>query len=509
MDSGQQSGAGLTAPSWRPALLSYGLLLLLVALVFWNSFSSMVATWMGSDSFQHCLLIVPFVLYLVWDKRDQLALITPGPDRLGLILVALASLGWLVGAVASVQLVQELCLVAMIDALVLALFGRQVFRVLLFPLGFLFLMVPMGDALQPFLRDWTAQFLVWSIDALGYQISSDGYFITVIAETGRYPFEVARECSGLRYLTVMFAIGLATAHLFFRGTKKRLAVIGLAVALPLVVNWVRALGIVLLAVETEGRHGADLDHIVYGFWFFLTVLLLFVLACWRFANAPVGDQVKLVPKATTRAALPGVVGLSVVAILLGPAYALWTENSAPSPTVTLEGLSSPAGWREVHEVRFDWEPHFESPCAQLQQRFRRGVQDVDIYVAYYAAQSANAELVQYENRVIDKPWLRKSEVGVLPRAHAHGETLLPVRRMDRNGRHRLVVYWYWVDGRATTSAVVAKMLTAKVRLFGGVPGAGVVAVSARYFDEPDLAMKALEQFVSVFDTSALEQGPPW
>ena len=254
--------------------------------MFLNSFSTMVGTWMGSDSFQHCFLIVPFVLYLVWDKRTLLASLTPAPDKLGLILAGIASFGWLVGSVASVQLVQELSLVGMLDALVLAVFGRQVFRVLLFPLGFLFLMVPMGDALQPFLRDWTAQFLVWSIDALGYQISSDGYFITVIAETGRYPFEVARECSGLRYLTVMLAIGLATAHLFFRGTKKRLAVIALAVALPLVVNWVRALGIVLLAVKTEGRHGADIDHLVYGFWFFLTVLLLFVLACWRAGVLP-------------------------------------------------------------------------------------------------------------------------------------------------------------------------------------------------------------------------------
>jgi len=219
-------------------------------------------------------------------------------------------------------------------------------------------------------------------------------------------------------------------------------------------------------------------------------------------------QVNLKPSSATSAGLRSVVPLSIVAILLGPAYALMVANSSPSLAVTLQPLSGPAGWREVDNVRFDWRPHFEGQSAQVQQRFRKGVQDVDVYVAYYARQNAEAELIQYENRIVDTPWLRKSIMGQLARSHATGAVELPVRRMDWNGRKRLVVYWYWVDGQVTTSATMAKVLTAKVRLFGGNAGAGVVVASARYFDEPGLSMNALTQFVATFDSSKLERGDP-
>jgi hypothetical protein len=47
---------------------------------YWSTLSAMVVTWGSSDSFQHCYFVLPFVLYLLWDKKDSLASYAPQQD---------------------------------------------------------------------------------------------------------------------------------------------------------------------------------------------------------------------------------------------------------------------------------------------------------------------------------------------------------------------------------------------------------------------------------------------
>lgn len=200
---------------WRVVLWVWASLTTVLVAVYWSTLSVMVMTWGSSDSFQHCYFVLLFVLYLLWDRKDVLASHAPQQDWWGIILLFLGGMAWLVGYAGSVQLIQQLAFVIMIEGVILAIVGRVVFRVMLFPMLFLFLLVPMGEFMVPLLQDWTAIFLTITIDLIGYDSSSDGYFITVIEAGRSYVFEVAKECSGIRYLTVMVSIGLASAYLFF------------------------------------------------------------------------------------------------------------------------------------------------------------------------------------------------------------------------------------------------------------------------------------------------------
>ena len=180
----------------------------------------------GSGSFQHCYLILPFVLYLIWEKRHGLRNLVPEYSHWGVVAVGIASFGWFLGEISSVQLVQELALVGMLEGLFLAVFGWRVVYFLAFPLSYLFLAVPFGEFLVPMMQDWTAQFLIWSVDGLGMGVESDGLYINVVYDSKTYPFRVAKECSGIRYLIVMGALGLATAYLFFTSWSRRVAAVG-------------------------------------------------------------------------------------------------------------------------------------------------------------------------------------------------------------------------------------------------------------------------------------------
>ena len=61
---------------------------------------------------------------------------------------------------------------------------------------------------------------------------------------------------------------------------------------------------------------------------------------------------------------------------------------------------------------------------------------------------------------------------------------------------RVVWHWYWVDGRATASPQLAKLLQARTTLLKGRPAAAAVAVSARYDERPGEAEAALEDFLA-------------
>lgn len=493
---------------WQWSALAFGAVLLVLLAVFWETAASMERTWRGSDSFQHTYL-VPFILaYLVWEDRDRLAVLVPRVDWRGLALVLGASLGWLAGWAAQVQAVQQLALIGMVQGAVLALFGWPVVRVLLFPLAFMVFLVPMGDFLVPTLQRWTADFLVWSVRLLGIPIATDGFLITL--EDGSQPYHlyhVAKECSGIRYLTAMFQIGLLTAYLLFRTWPRRVAAVAFAVIIPILANWLRALGIVLLGYYSEGERGMDVDHLIYGFWFFLFVLALYIGTCWLFAESPPKRLAHAFAHDGTSSRVRRTMVAAAAAVLLaagvGPAYALIVEARETPPGGAMSAPDEAEGWRRAAYQGLDWKPLYRGADASLIARYISGGQAVDMYVARYDRQRQGAELINAGNDLAGAGW---DDAGERHRAtlEVDGETVT-VRyvRLIRPGRQRLVFYWYRVNGNNVSSDIAAKLETTRARLLGGPQPSAVFAIATDFNGDLDAALTLTRDFVRAFSPTSI------
>ena len=72
---------------------------------------------------------------------------------------------------------------------------------------------------------------------------------------------------------------------------------------------------------------------------------------------------------------------------------------------------------------------------------------------------------------------------------------LPVQITEARfaGQRRLVMAWYWVDGRFTADPLAAKLLQAKAALLGGPAAAAVVVASTPYRSDARNARATLEQ----------------
>ena len=101
-------------PGWRLGLPLVVAAIVAILAIHWPTVESIVAIWSRSETFAHGFLIVPIVLVLIWQRRRALAVLTPSPDWLGLVLLACAGAIWLVAYAGEVLVVKQLALVATI-----------------------------------------------------------------------------------------------------------------------------------------------------------------------------------------------------------------------------------------------------------------------------------------------------------------------------------------------------------------------------------------------------------
>jgi exosortase A len=258
--------------AWPLLVLATGLAVLGAA--FAMEIQAAIATWERSAAYNHCWLVLPVAVWLGWTRRQRLAGLQPAPSLLGAVMALGAGLAWLVAERLDVMEGRQLAALGVMLALVLAVLGWRVCRVMAAPLGYLVFLVPFGGFLVPVLQQWTAWMIVAGLTLLGIPHYADALHIELAVGT----FLVAEACAGLRFVIASLAFGALYAIVMFRSTPRRLAVMALALVVPVIANGLRALGIVLLGHYLGSAEAAAADHIIYGWVFFSLVILLLTLA---------------------------------------------------------------------------------------------------------------------------------------------------------------------------------------------------------------------------------------
>ena len=223
-------------PAWRHALPALALLLAWTLFLYSDTGLAMVSIWERSGTFTHAFLVPPITLWLVWRQRSVLAGQIPQPSFGVLLLVAAAAMAWLLGELVAVNSVTQLALVSMLVLAVPAVLGRSVARLLLFPLGFLFFAVPIGEFVMPQLMEWTASYTVIALRLSGIPVYREG--LQFVIPSGNW--SVVEACSGVRYLIASFMVGTLFAYLNYRSTKRRLIFAAVSIVVPVIANWLRA-----------------------------------------------------------------------------------------------------------------------------------------------------------------------------------------------------------------------------------------------------------------------------
>jgi exosortase A len=454
---------------------------------------AMAQTWYYSNTFNHGFLILPIAAFLAWRKRGELANAPVAPDWRGGVGLALGALLWLLGDASGTLIVQELSVIIILQALVLAVFGKAVFRVLLFPLSYLYFAVPFGLELIPPLQTVTAFLSVGLLKLVGIPVFSDGYLISIPGGD----WYVADACSGIRYVISSLALGGLFAGMMYVTWWRRALVLVVAVVVPILANGVRAFGIILLAYLTDNKLATGVDHLIYG-WFFFTLVSGVVLALGLiFRETPTSPGM---PHAARPLLMTSLVSCLFAAIgvlfIVGAAraYGDYIDSAADKRTVHLEAPEI-AGYRVASDDSDDsLLPVFDGADAMLEATYQSPEQSLHFRLGYYLSERRGAQAISFNHELPGAP--ETTIVGKGTASVAIGDEPISARyqRIFADNRGRIIWYWYWVDGRITGDPYFAKLLEAKAKLFGGRQAAAIIAVAADYRSDPAEAETALRDF---------------
>lgn len=474
-------GPGAARYDWPLALTALGCAFASMLVLYWPGVTALVHIWLNSVTYAHGMMILPLALWLVWLRRRQLACLRPTPSPWGIAAVAALGALWFAGRIVDVTSVQTFVVVALLPALTIALLGTAVARRLLFPLCFLFFAWPVGNFLVPVLQDYTAWFSVLMLKLGGIPVYLEGHYISIPHGN----FLVADVCSGIRYLIASVAVGSVYAYLMYRSMWRRLAFMGLALVLPVLANGARAWGIITIAHLTDMKHAVGVDHLIYGWVFFVFVLLLLfgLGSLFREPYQPpaAGAEAAAAPFALRSVAAP----LLATALVLGagPAIDSWLSSDGAGAAEALR-LVPPVvpGWEGPLSAADEWQPDYAVADRTLHADYRRDGEPLALHVFQYLQHGRGSDLIRYDNRIPDETlWRRASEAERRVALPDGGEaTVREVVMRGPEGRSRIVWYWYQVGGTPTTQPVAVKLLEAWARLRGDERGSLLVTLTGDY-----------------------------
>jgi len=327
--------------AWGRALAIMAAGMLALGLAFQAEIIAAVDTWDRSTAYHHCWLVLPVAAWLGWERRHRLEGLLPQPSALAALPALAAGLAWLVAERLGIMEGRQLAALAVMLALVLAVLGWPFCRAMAAPLAYLVFLVPFGAFLVPSLQKITAWMIVAGLRLLDIPHYADDLTIELAAGT----FLVAEACAGLRFMVASLAFGALYALVMFRATWRRAVVMLLALAVPVLANGMRALGIVLLGHHLGSAEAAAADHLIYGWIFFSLVIALLVLAGLPFRQDGQLDPPRLPSATGSIAASPAIpAGLALATGLAGPALAmLLAQSSAPHVVSRAAALAEPMG----------------------------------------------------------------------------------------------------------------------------------------------------------------------
>lgn len=482
-------------PSWRLALPLALVLLAGVFTFFFETAHSIVQTWSNYETYTHGFIIVPISLWLIWKQRSVLAHIVPYPSWLGLLGLAGIAFAYLLGDLAGAQVVMQYALVAMIPMALLTLLGWAAVRPIRFPLVFLLLAVPFGDAFIEPMMNLTADFTVTALQLTGIPLYREGNTITIPSGV----WSVVEACSGVRYLIASITLGIIYAHLTYRSRWRQLLFVLASIAVPILANGLRAYMIVMIGHLSDMKYAVGVDHLIYGWVFFgLVMLLLFWIGNFWRDDAPratdcaLSNENNAQPPSAGRLIAFTLAGLALLGA--GAYYSTWvTRVMAQQSAVVLPEPDIP-DWRG-DAVFTDWRPQFKNPAAEQMRFLRRNDDQAGLYIAYYRNQTQQSELIGF-GHVLAMPggdkWRRLTDT---PRTLTTEDLVVRENVLAHNNERLLGWYWYWVGDRFTTNSYVAKAYLAFNRLLMRPDDAAVVVLFAPYRDRPDEAVVAMRRLV--------------
>lgn len=272
---------------WFSLQLSFILVLGASLIVGWRPLLETFELALGDYEYTHLLLILPIsaaLMFLEW--RSLRAMVVPN-IRAGSALLAIAILTGAFMAMSSDSFSSDVRVSLEMLALVLSwtgsfvlCFGSRVSRAVLFPLCFLFGLVPfphfVTNEIVRLLQQGSTLAAHVLFSGVGLPVVQNGFMLTIPGLT----VEVAKECSSIRSSSMLLVTTMVLAQLVLRSSWRKALVIAIALPLSVAKNGLRIFTIAMLATRVDPAYLTGKLHHQGGIIFFVIALIGIFAVLW-------------------------------------------------------------------------------------------------------------------------------------------------------------------------------------------------------------------------------------
>lgn len=267
----------------RSGLLRFGLLAAAFIYLYASALPPLIADWWEDPNYSHGFLVPFLSSYFTWERREKLyfAELRPSSWGLGLLVGGLSLL--FLGSIGAELFLTRFSMIVVICGLVLYLFGREVLKILSFPIAFLIFMIPFPtlllNAVTFPLQLFAAKLSTFSLQMIDIPVFRDGNIIFLPYTT----LEVAEACSGIRSLVALTMLAVVFAYMTQRNILRQSLLTLSAIPIAIVANAFRIWGTGALAHFYGMKLAEGFYHTFAGWIVFVLAFGLLVVEGYTFS----------------------------------------------------------------------------------------------------------------------------------------------------------------------------------------------------------------------------------
>ena len=458
--------------SFKPAYLLVALLPL-VYLIFDEGIVNMVRTWQREE-YSHSYLIPAVVLFLIWQKKHQLAQTAFSGSWPGFFVVLAGLMLYVVGELATLYTVIQYAFLVFVYGVILSLMGWQAFRIVLVPLLMLVFMIPLPNFLynnlSAALQLISSELGVAVIRWFGISVYLEGNVI----DLGHFKLQVVEACNGLRYLFPLMSIAFICAYLFRGAWWKRAVIFLSSIPITVLMNSFR-IGVIGSLTEYWGPDQAQgFLHDFEGWAVFMLCTGVLVVEMWLlslvggsrkplhevFAIEGAAPSTKVYSNApgSLPGAFLGTILLVVVTVLGSLALPQRAEaiperqRFASFPLEVGSWRGRPGALEQIYVDALKFDDYFLADYTDAEERA------INFYVAYYGSQRKGQSAHSPRSCLPGGGW----EIADLSQRRIEGVRInghaLTVNRTEIHygEQKQLVYYWFQQRDRVITNEYLVK-----------------------------------------------------
>jgi exosortase D (VPLPA-CTERM-specific) len=510
----------LTSTIWKSPVSFWVLIFmcaLLVGYAFQETILDMIGRWNNQEEYGYGYIIPFITLFLIWQRKDQLAEMEFSASIWGLLLITFGGFLFFLGAVATTHTLSQYGLVVTILGTALALLGWKTFKIVMVPLAVLFFMVPLPpfiyQTLSAKLQLVSSQIGVDVIRLFGISVYLEGNVI----DLGSYKLQVVEACSGLRYLFPLVSLSFIVAYIYKGAFWKKAVIFLSSIPITVFMNSFR-IGVIGVLVEYGGPEQAEgFLHDFEGWIVFMACIAILVLEMAllakigsdkkTLADAFAIDFPERVPADVERrprhiGALSWSVPVLLVGLLASSIYVQGKENVIPKRRIFAEFPLKMGDWKgttgTLEENILD---SLKTEDYIISDYVDENNDMVNFYVAYYADQAAGSAAHSPRACIPGGGWLIKElTVREVDSIQIDGRPLKVNRLLIKKGEYTQVVYyWFQQRGRNITNEWMVKWYLFQDSMTRNRTDGALVRLTAFVLPGQDVAV-ADEQLVEFANT---------